>query len=371
MSRIHDLKFYRFIMDSLPVGIVTVDSERKITSLNPWAEEIIGYSEKEALGRFCGEIMSGGRCRTRCPLKTVISRENPVVRLETTVQTRSGETIPVRMNTAALLDDQGSLIGGVEAFQDISYLKALERERDSFISMFAHDMKSSITIIGGFVLRLLKKSDGLDPAKREKYLEIVRNETGKLESMIKDFLEFSRLQTGRLKLDFAPTSLDKELMELIESFQVKASQSGVGLELETEDALPLIEADSGRLRRVFANLLDNAIKFSKKGGKVIVRIQEAGEDVSVRVIDQGMGIYPEDIPYIFDPFRRGKGEQKSEGFGLGLAAVKVIVEGHGGSVHVESELGKGSEFQVILPKKARTKERESLSGFKILQGKSI
>ncbi len=371
MTRVHDLKFYRFIMDSLPVGIVTVDSERRITSLNPWAEEIIGYSEGEALGRFCGEIMSGGRCKTRCPLKTVISRENPVVRLETTVQTRSGERIPVRMNTAALLDDQGNLIGGVEAFQDISYLKALERERDSFVSMIAHDMKSSITVIGGFVLRLLKKSEGLDPAKRKKYLEIVRNETGKLEAMIKDFLEFSRLQTGSLKLDFAPTSLDKELMELIESFQVKASQSGVGLELETEDTLPLIEADSGRLRRVFANLIDNAIKFSKKGGKVVVRVRETGEDVSVRVIDQGTGIDSEDLPYIFDPFRRGKGEQPAEGFGLGLAAVKVIVEGHGGSVHVESELGKGSEFEVVLPKDAKNRKKESPGGFRPMQGKLL
>jgi len=105
------------------------------------------------------------------------------------------------MNTAGLFENDGHLIGGVESLQDISCLKALEREKDNLISMFAHDMKSSLTIIGGFVLRLLKKLRDIDEAKQEKYLEIIKNESGKLESLIDAFLEFSRLQTGKLKLN--------------------------------------------------------------------------------------------------------------------------------------------------------------------------
>lgn len=345
-----DIALYRFSIHSLPVGVFTVNSELKITSFNPRAEEVTGYSAKEAMGRFCGEILHGGMCNANCPLKTVITRENPIVRIETTIHNKSGEIIPVQMNTAALLDEYGKLIGGVEAFQDISYLKSLEREKANLISLFAHDMKSSLTIIGGFVLRLLNKATGISEQKQNKYLDIIKKESSKLEFLVNDFLEFSRLKSGRLKLDFSPASLDRELLELIEAYQSRALQSGINLEFEDGEALPIIEADANRLRRVFTNLLDNAFKFSKKGGTITISTQETEQEVIVKIRDKGAGIDSRDIPYIFDPFNRGVGVEKKEGFGLGLASVKAIVEGHGGRVLVESELEKGSVFTVVLPK---------------------
>jgi two-component system phosphate regulon sensor histidine kinase PhoR len=347
------LRFYQFIIESLPVGIMTVDADLRITSFNPWAEDITGYSRSRVLGHYCGEILQGGMCKAQCPLRTVIARQDPLVRLETTILDKNGRTIPVRMNTAALMDDNGDLMGGVEAFQDISYLKGLERERESFVSMIAHDMKSSLTVIGGFVLRLLKKSVQLDGGKRDRYLEIIRSETQKLESMTNDFLEFSRLQTGKLKLDLAPTSLEKEISELLEAYELKAAQSEIRLELKIPEALPIIEADALRLRRVFTNLLDNALKFSKPGGTIFIIIQERDHTVNISVEDQGMGIDPDDLPHIFVPFHQGNVSDKATGFGLGLAAVKAIVEGHGGVVEVESELGKGSVFTVVLPKSGK------------------
>ncbi|MBW1802741.1 MAG: HAMP domain-containing histidine kinase [Deltaproteobacteria bacterium] len=274
----------------------------------------------------------------------------PVSLIETTIVNKWGVNLPVRMNTAGLFDDNGHLIGGVESFQDISRLKSLEREKDNLISMFAHDMKSSLTIIGGFALRLLKKTGQIDKEKQKEYLRIIKAESGKLESLINDFLEYSRLQTGRLKLNISATSLDKELMELFDSYQPKASQSGVKLELQNEEDLTIINADAGQLHRVFTNLLDNAFKFSKEKGKVTISTHETAEEVVVKVKDEGIGIERDEVPYIFDSFRRGKIGENKEGFGLGLAAVKAIVEGHGGRILVESELGKGSVFTVILPK---------------------
>lgn len=353
-----DLIFYRFIIDSLPVAVLTVNSEFKITSFNPWAEELTGHSANEAIGRYCGEILRGQMCNVNCPLRTVINRQNPIVRIETTIQTKQGDTLPVRMNTAALLNDHGNLVGGVEAFQDISHLKTLEREKNNFISMIGHDMKSSITIIGGFVLRLLSKTGHIDEEKRKKYLGIVKNEATKLDSLVYDFLEFSHLQTGKLKLNFAPTSLDKELIELLDAYQLRASQSGIKLELQNEEALSIIEADSRQLHRVFTNLLDNALKFSKEQEKIIVTTQQTEQDVIIKFIDYGTGIAPKDLPYIFDPFHRGQVGGKIQGFGLGLAAGKAIVEGHGGRIHVESELGKGSVFTLVLPKTGNKAQRE-------------
>ena len=357
----HDVAFYRFVIDSLPTAVLTVNADLKITGFNPLAEKITGYSKKETLGKYCGEILQGSMCVAHCPLRTVLKGNRPVSLVETTIVNKWGETIPVRINTAGLFDDNDRLIGGVESFHDISRLKSLEREKDNLISMFAHDMKSSLTIIGGFVLRLLKKAKQIDEEKQKKYLGIIKNESGKLESLISEFLEFSRLQTGTLKFNFSATSLDKELMELSDSYLLRASESGLSLELKNEEELPVIMADTSQLRRVFTNLLDNAIKFSKGKGTITISTHETAEEVVIKVKDEGMGIEQDELPYIFDSFRRGRDAEKKEGFGLGLAAVKAIVEGHGGRVVVKSEPGKGSVFTVALPKDEKLRNRFSHS----------
>jgi PAS domain S-box-containing protein len=341
--------FCNFVIESLPVGVVTVNPQRMITSFNPWAETLTGYSEKEALGRYCGDLLQGGMCKLHCPLKTAIYRRQPVLQTETTIKNKAGETIPVRMHTAALLDKEGGLIGAVEAFQDISSLKAMEREKDNIISMFAHDMKSSLSIIGGFSLRLHKKAGDLNEEKQGDYLGIIQKEVNRLDSLITDFLEFARLQTGKLKLNFEATSLDKDLIELFDAYQARAMQSGIKLELRNEKSLPVIEADPKRLRRAFTNLLDNAFKFSTKGGTITLSTKETDQEVLISIIDEGRGIDPDDLPFIFDIFSRGKTAGEKTGEGIGLATVKAIVEGHGGKVTVKSKLGRGSTFTVILP----------------------
>jgi PAS domain S-box-containing protein len=351
------LAFYKFVVDSVPSGVITVDRDLRITGFNPWAEGLTGFSAEEAVGTFCGEILQGGMCDIQCPLRTALTSQEPMSLVESTVRTKGGETIPVRMNVAALFDEKGELIGGVESFQDISALKALERERNNLISTFAHDMKSSLTIIGGFVLRLLHKADTIDHQKEQRYLEIIRDESGKLEMLISDFLEFARLQTGGLKLNLSATSLDKELMELYEAFQPKVSSTGLTLELVNENALPPINGDARQLRRVFTNLLDNAIKFSQKGGNIIVSTMTDQNEIRISVEDHGVGISPDELPRIFDAFHRGRVGTKIEGFGLGLASVKAIVEAHGGKVLVESEPGKGSVFSVVLPRSSDLQSR--------------
>lgn len=348
-----DLVFYRFVIDSLPVAVFTVDSKLKITSFNPWAEKLTGYTAQEAIGMYCGEILQGKMCKRNCPLQTAIRHQENITRIESTIQNKAGETIPVSMNTSALLDNDGSLMGAVEAFQDISYLKEIEREKDNLISMFAHDMKSSLTIIGGFALRLLKKPPSLDEKKRTGYLEIIRKETRKLDFIVHDFLEFSRLQTGELKLNFQAVSIDKELMEITESYQSMEMQSGIQLKLHNDTVLPVIEADPERLRRVFTNILDNAFKFSISPGEIVVSTRETDNEIMIDFEDRGIGIDQEDLPYIFDMFHRGKRTNSTQGTGVGLAAAKTIVEGHKGRITVRSQPGRGSTFTVVLPKSER------------------
>jgi len=344
------LNFYKFVINSLPTAVFTVDANLKITGFNPWAEKVTGYSAVEALGNYCGDILRGGMCNANCPLRTALKGNNPVSLLATYIRNKQGEMIPVRLNTAGLFDGKDNLVGGVESFNDISVLKAYEREKDNLISIFAHDMKSSLTIIGGFVLRLIRMKSSAEGTKQKKYLRIVKEEAGKLEFLVNDFLEFSRLQLGKLQLNICPTLLDKQLMELYEVYQDKARKNDISLLLDNAEELPIINADENRLRRVFTNLLDNAFKFSSRGGTITISTHEDDQSVVIKIADQGAGIDPRDLPYIFEIFHRGKNTEGKQGLGLGLAGVKAIVEGHGGHVHVDSEQGKGSSFTVWLPK---------------------
>jgi PAS domain S-box-containing protein len=326
-----DLTLYKSIIDSVPMAVVTMDSEFRITEFNRWAEKATGYSSEHAVGRQCREILQSAMCGSSCPLRAVIEQVQSTVTDKTTIRNREGNIVPVRFSAAALFDPEGKLIGGVEAFMDISKLLSMERERANFISMLAHDMRSSLTGIHGLGLRVLRKLDNPNPQMERKHIEIIIREAAKLESLIDEFIECSRIETGRLKLNLTATSLDKELEEIFEIYRIKAAQCGIGLELQIDDILPVIEADTIRLRRVFTDLLDNAIKFSKEHGTVAIAAREKGQEVMITVTDDGIGICPEDLPHIFDVFHRGWETGGRQGHGLGLATVKAIVEGHGGA----------------------------------------
>jgi len=346
----HDLDFYKFILEHLPIAVFTVDSEMKITIFNALAEELTGYSDEEAIGCYCGDILQSGMCQAQCLMKKITDQQKPVIRVETTIVNKNGESIPVGLNTAVFSNNEGKFIGALDAFLDLRPLKALERERANFASMIAHDMKTSLVIIGGFVRRLLKKPAKISREKQKESLEIIHKEGSKLEALIKDFIEFSRLHSGKLELHFSPTSLDSELMDLHEIYAPQAQEAGIVLELNNEKTLSIIDADTNNLKRVFCNLLDNAIKYSQEKSKITITTLETDSDVLVEIEDQGAGIASQDLPYIFEPFHRGCSDDGKEGFGIGLSIVNAIIKGHGGQVLVESKPGEGSLFTVVLPK---------------------
>ncbi|MFH1033642.1 MAG: PAS domain S-box protein [Pseudomonadota bacterium] len=346
------------LVNSLPVGVISVDADFHITELNAQGEQILGVSQAEALGQHCWEILQGSDCPVTCPIKSAMVREQGVKPLESTVFSRGRGRIPVRLIGARLVDAHGREMGGVEVFQDISELKSLERERANIVSMFAHDMKSPLVSIQGFALRLLTESVKNSAQRRDKYLDIIRKEAAKLEDLVNDFLDFSRLEIGSLRLSFSATDLDKEFLELYDLFQERFSQAGITLEMREWEKLPVIQADAPRLRRVFTNLLENSLKYSEAGTVVSLEAQDGPSEIVLRVRDQGIGIPAEELPYIFDVFYRGRDHaSQRQGHGLGLAGVEAIVKGHGGRVAVTSQVGQGSVFTVTLPKE-RPKQTE-------------
>jgi PAS domain S-box-containing protein len=341
---------HQTLVQSLPSGVITVNSRFQITEINPQGQRILGRSQEDVLGKFCGDVLRSGACQSTCPIKLAIKSKKPAGPIETTVIHQEKGRIPISLRAAGLYNSSGELTGGVEVFHDISAIKALERERANLVSMFAHDMKSPLVGIQGFALRMLKQEEASDQEKNQQYLEVIRREAARLESIINDFLDFARLETGGLKLNFSATDLDKELLELAESLAPRFDQAGISLELVYQEKLPVIQADALHLRRAFANLLENAIKYSQSGTKVTIDSEVTDKEVLIMVADQGEGIPAEELPYIFDMFYRAKGQESSQGHGLGLAGVEAIVKGHGGRVMVSSEEGKGSIFTMVLPK---------------------
>ncbi|MDY0040635.1 MAG: ATP-binding protein [Desulforhabdus sp.] len=344
---------YRELVETMNEGLELEDDRGIITYVNDKLCEMWGRARDEIIGRKVEDFID--RSQLNMLLEKMSSKlTGEIQSYEATWENREGQKISTLVSTVPILDEQGSLKGSFSVITDISQLKMLEREKANLVSMFAHDMRSSLTGIHGLGLRLFNKSDSLDDEKKMEYLRIINQEAAKLEALVDDFLEFSRLEVGKLKLNFRAVSLDKELLELFEAYRLRASMRGLNLEFRIEDPLPIIEADLNRLRRVFTNLLDNALKFSTEHGTIKMTSEETDDEIIVRISDDGVGIDARELPYIFDLFHRGQHDQKKDGYGVGLATVKAVVEGHGGRVQVTSELGKGSVFSVFLPKPRKT-----------------
>jgi two-component system phosphate regulon sensor histidine kinase PhoR len=345
---------FRGLVETMNEGLEIEDEQGIVTYVNRKLCDMLDCDPDAIIGRPAARFLGEAQWN-RLKEQMQNRKESEMESYEVSWTSSDGSTVWAIMSPVSIFDSMGEYKGRFAVFIDISHLKGLEREKANLISMFAHDMRSSLAGIHGLALRLLNKSDSMDEEKKGEHLRIINREASKLESLVDDFLEFSRLETGRLKLNFRSVSLDKELLELAEAYEIRARQKDLQLVVRIEEPLPIIQADVNRLRRVFTNLLDNALKFSGECGKITIAAYEREQDVLVHVSDEGIGIAPEELPYIFDLFHRGSGSEKREGYGIGLATVKAIVEGHGGRVHVSSEVGKGTKFTVYLPRQQKEK----------------
>jgi len=344
--------FRRYILDSLPVALVTMDFNFKITSFNRKAEELTGFPASEAVGQLCSEILRSNKCENECPLKTVQKSQGSATGLEAELTNHQGETVPVRIGTTAIEDADGNFIGYLEIIEDISRSKEMEREKENFVSMVAHDMKSPMVIIGGFIKRLQKEPTCKENDKTRKYLQAMDDAEHKLESLIHEFLEHSRLDSNYLNLKLDDINLADILKQVIGSHRQIVEEKEIDLQCDCKVQDP-VNADAEYLNRALTNLLDNALKYSPRKGQIIIKARETDREIVIRFQDLGEGIDPKDLPYIFDAFYRGESKKEKSGHGLGLASVKSIIRQHGGRVTVESTPGKGSVFTVRLPRKLK------------------
>ncbi|HEU0175633.1 MAG TPA: ATP-binding protein [Blastocatellia bacterium] len=224
------------------------------------------------------------------------------------------------------------------------------RLKDEFLSTVSHELRTPLTAINGWAMML--RNGRLDSAQTARALEtIVRNAKAQ-NQLIDDLLDVSRIITGKLRMDAAPLKLSSVIEAAVDTVRPAADAKEIHLSALLDPMAEKVTGDAERLQQVVWNLLSNAVKFAPKGGRVEVRLERADSHVKIVVADNGQGIKPEFLPYVFEHFRQedsGTNRQQG-GLGLGLAIVRHIVELHGGTVHAASEgLGKGAIFTVALP----------------------
>jgi signal transduction histidine kinase len=247
-------------------------------------------------------------------------------------------------------DEFGRLATG---FRDMAArLKALDRLRAEFISVASHELKTPINVITGY-LQLLQESmyGDLTPKQRE-IIRTLETQARALGRLVKQLLDVTRFEAGGGRIDPGPMKLGQFMDELENAFHVLAVQRGVRFVVNRHDGLPdQVVWDHDRMSEVLGNLLSNAFKFSQRGGEVELAAEPAGDAVVMHVRDTGSGIPPEQLPHIFEKFYQANNQPSAaqEGSGLGLAIAREIVRAHGGDITVESTVGVGTTFTIVMP----------------------
>jgi len=226
----------------------------------------------------------------------------------------------------------------------------VDRARNEFIAKVAHEIRNPLNVVNGWA-KLLKQG-ALDEKRRTQAIDVIERNVQVQMRLVEDLLDIARSTTGKLALEVEPLDIRSLLSHVVEGLSLAAEAKGVVLTRLIDPRIGPIRGDATRLRQVFANLIGNALKFTPAGGHVSVRLDATDDHVQVRVVDTGHGICPELLPHVFDTFRQGDSPavRRAGGLGLGLAIARAIVEGHGGTIVVESEgLGKGATFSIKLP----------------------
>jgi signal transduction histidine kinase len=225
--------------------------------------------------------------------------------------------------------------------------------KSDFVSSVSHEFKTPLTSIRALMERLVE-GKVRDPGKMDQYFAIIAQDTDKLTRLVNNLLDFSKIEEGKKEYVFADTDLVRIATEQVESFKKEQVQTGPHLRLEIEGGIPAVRADADALSRALANLLSNALKFTPPGKAIRVRLRSDVKNVTLEVEDDGIGIHPDEVEKVFEKFFQGRNAlaHSTRGTGLGLTLVKHIVEAHGGRVLVESRLGQGSKFSMVIPVKS-------------------
>jgi PAS domain S-box-containing protein len=343
---------YRDLFENANDGIYILDRAGRIVSFNRKAEEITGYTVEEVRGQSYTLLVSSGPERKKARRAFLKNMRGQPDKTELTIIRKDGREVILELSTRPIW--QGGQIVGIQGIaRDITERKELERLKSDFISTVSHELRTPLTSIKGYVDLVLAGDVGPLTPEQKEFLTIVSQNTTRLTELINDLLEIERLESGRIEFEFAELDLAEVLENVARSLHVNAEQKGLEFLTEIPSGLK-VRGDRERLAQVFLNLLSNAIKYTP-AGTVELRAHQEDDAVVVEVRDTGIGLSESDLQKLFQKFFRSDNPyvRKVGGTGLGLSIAKAIVERHGGTITVTSQLGQGSTFTVRLPALAR------------------
>ncbi|HZT94075.1 MAG TPA: ATP-binding protein [Gaiellaceae bacterium] len=255
-----------------------------------------------------------------------------------------------RGHTAPVARNDGTVVGRIWTLREVTADRQLERLRDAFVSAVSHELRTPLTSISGFLELLGDAEEELSPSGRN-YLNVIRRGTRRLQGIVEDLLLVAQIEANRLELERGPVDLAELATATVEAALPAAAEKGIDLRLDVADSLPL-EADSARLRQVLDNLVSNALKFTPSGGSVMLSASNGCGQLRLDVTDTGIGIPHEEVGQLFSRFYRASTATRRAipGTGLGLVISRAIVEGHGGTISLETREGKGTRVTVTLPR---------------------
>ena len=357
--------FNKKIIQNAPVGILAIDRHGKVTCVNPKLLNIFSHSEHAVLGLNVFELPINNEIRE---FFKMVLEEGKEVQLEGEYTPPWGSKAYFVMKCVPLLDDQGKIEGALAIIEDITEKKKLEKEliesheklkkaymelksldelKSNIIANVSHELKTPITLIKGFIeLALLEK----DEKKRNTFLIKAKEAVMRQNSIVDDLISISRVERGEFRLTIQKFDLVSVIEECIRRKKNFALRRNIEIIKEIKEPC-FVKGDKIEIMLVILNLLDNAIKFNKKNGKVTIKVEKENDTAKVSVIDTGVGIPRDKINDIFKPLTQldPKATRKYGGTGTGLAVAKKIIEMHGSKIKVKSEMGKGSEFYFMLP----------------------
>ena len=336
------------LFNSMLEGLLLLDRNRRIYLANRNFKNLFGL-KTELRGKT---IMEALRFHELDELVQRVEAEQQVFNYELKLPELSTRWLQV--NAAVISNSAGEREGTILVFHDLTRLKRLEHTREEFVANVSHELRTPLSLIKGYVETLLDGARN-DPAIAERFLKIIERNTQRLDLLIQDLLTISALESERIKLNLQPVELRPLVEKIFTDLNAKAENKNVQLVNEMPELTAT--ADANRIDQVLANLVDNAIKYGRAQGRVIVGGKKLDNGkLEIFVQDDGPGIPAESLDRVFERFYRvDKARSRDQGgTGLGLSIVKHIVQAHGGEVWVKSELGKGATFFFTLPKAEKT-----------------
>ena len=334
----------RGILASVAEGIMAVDPDGRISLINPQAASLLGTGNWQATGSAIGEaplpsqvVAQFTHClESNAPCGTEFQLGQPprhLVLEVTPVPTGGGERW-----------------GAVAVLRDVTEARRVDEMRRRFISDASHEIRTPLTAIGGFAAAI---ADGTAETEEERVHSVSRivREVERLNRLVNDLLDLSRIESGAVRLEREPVDLPELIVGAVEGLEGETRERGITVELELPGDLPRVYADPDRIYQVLVNLVSNALRFNREEGKIAISAHQENGFVRVDVRDTGTGIASDQIQYVWERFRRADSarDRQAGGTGLGLAIVRSIVEAHGGAVSAESKPGEGSTFSFTVP----------------------